>query len=131
MNFSKTTSYALKTLDFMARNGQKQFSTAELHKELRIPLQYLRQVMTRLSKNGFIRGTRGRNGGFVLGRRPARIFIADIVDALEGLDGLNQCIIGFEKCPFDDVCPMHDTWQEARKRIMKVLKTTSLDDLRK
>jgi Rrf2 family protein len=131
MNFSKTTSYALKTLDFMARNGRKRFSTAELHKELRIPLQYLRRVMTDLSKNGFIRGTRGRNGGFVLVLRPARIFIADIIDAIEGLDGLDRCIIGFRKCPFDDVCPMHDSWQEARGGILKVLKTTSLDDLRK
>jgi len=131
MKFSKTTSYALKILDFMARDHRKQFSTTDLHKELKIPRPYLRRVMTSLSKSGFIRGTRGRSGGFILRRKANRIFIADIIDAVEGLDMLERCIIGFEECPFEGVCAMHDSWQAARAGILKVLKITSLADLRK
>jgi Rrf2 family protein len=109
----------------MARDDRKQFSTTGLHRELKIPRQYLRQVMNSLSKSGFIRGTRGRSGGFVLGRKVNRIFIADIIDAVEGLEMLKRCIIGFKECTFEGVCAMHDSWQEARAGILKVLKTAS------
>ena len=131
MNFSKTTAYALQTLEFLARNEKEQFSAADLHRRLNIPRQYLRQLLTSLSKSGFIHSTRGRHGGFALNRASDKIFIADIIDAVEGMDVFGRCIIGLAECPFDGACAMHDAWQAARAGMVNVLKNTSLADLRK
>jgi Rrf2 family protein len=131
MNFSKTTAYALLILDFLARNEREQYSATELHRRLKIPRQYLRQLLTNLSKSGFIRSTRGRHGGFALNRESSSISIAEIIDAVEGLDVFNRCLIGLAECPFDGVCAMHDAWQAARAGVVNVLKNTSLADLRK
>ena len=131
MNFSKTTAYALQILEFLARNEKQQFSAADLHRRLHIPRQYLRQLLTSLSKSGFIQSTRGRHGGFALSRESGSIFIADIIDAVEGMDVFSRCIIGLKECPFDGACAMHDAWQAARSGVVSVLKSTSLADLRK
>ena len=131
MNFSKTTSYALTILNYMAEHDKDLFSARALHKTLGIPWQYLRQLLTSLSKDGFIISTQGRTGGFRLSRSPENISLADIVDAVEGLNVMNTCIMGFKECPFDHKCAMHETWIETREGIMGVLKTTSLASLRK
>jgi Rrf2 family protein len=131
MKFSKTTAYALQILDFLARNEKEQYSATELHRRLKVPRQYLRRLLTKLSKSGFIRSTRGRHGGFLLSRESSSISIADIIDAVEGLDTFNRCLIGLAECPFDGVCAMHDAWQAARTAVINALKGTSLADLRK
>ena len=131
MNFSKTTSYALSTLSFMADHDGEKYSAKSLHEILEIPWPYLRQLLTNLSKNGFIKSIQGRNGGFLLQRSPEQITIADIVDTVEGLSVLNTCIMGFRKCPFNHTCAMHETWSTTRESILNVLKNTTLAQLKK
>jgi Rrf2 family protein len=131
VNLSKTSSYALKVLNHLAENQDRSFSAMTLHGELGIPHDYLRTLLTKLSKSGFIRGTRGRNGGFRLARNPDKIFLADVIGAVESLEVLKTCIIGLEECPFDHRCALHDTWQDMRLRLISILRETSLDKFKK
>ena len=131
MNLNKTTSYTLKVLNYMAEHENEIHSAYNLHKNLGIPRQYLRQLLTSLSKNGFIKSISGRKGGFVFSKKIDEIFILDIINSMEGDEFLDTCILGFDKCPFDDHCALHNTWNDHRKSITKVLKNTSLADLAK
>ncbi|MFC1730052.1 RrF2 family transcriptional regulator [candidate division KSB1 bacterium] len=131
MNFSKTTSYSLKILSFMSEDEDVSYSAKYLHEKLKIPWQYLRQLLTILSKNGFVRSTRGRSGGFILNKKTDQIFIADVVDAIEGLNIINTCIMGFEECPFNQTCALHDTWVETRENILNVLKSNTIANFKK
>jgi Rrf2 family protein len=129
MNFSKTTSYSLNILSYMALNEGENMSAKYLHEQLSIPYPYLRQVLRNLSHNGFVQSRRGRSGGFTFSKPKEDIFIADIIDSTDGLGSLNNCILGFKKCPFDKQCSMHDVWEKTRGSIIKVLKETSLADI--
>lgn len=129
MNLSKTTSYSLNVLSYMAKNKEEICSANYLHKKLHIPHQYLRQLLTKLSKSGFIHSTRGRNGGFVFSKEISEIYVADIIEAVEGLESFNKCILGFTDCPLNEQCSMHEFWESTRDVIIKELKTTSLADL--
>jgi Rrf2 family transcriptional regulator, iron-sulfur cluster assembly transcription factor len=131
MNFSKTSAYALKILSFMADSENGIFSAQYLFKKLNIPYPYLRQLLTKLSVKGFIKSSRGRNGGFAFAKDVHRIHVADVIDAVEGLEVFNTCMVGFEACPFDHSCPLHETWAETRKSIINVLSKTSLADFKK
>lgn len=130
MNFSKTTSYALTVLSFLADHDSEKFSAKKLHEELEIPWPYLRQLLTKLSKSGFISSTQGRNGGFQLQKAPDQIILAEIIDSVEGLNILSTCIMGFKKCGFNHTCAMHEVWEESRNSILKVLNNTSLAHLK-
>jgi Rrf2 family transcriptional regulator, iron-sulfur cluster assembly transcription factor len=129
MNFSKTASYSLNVLSFMATNEDINMSATYLHEKLSIPYPYLRQVLTSLSKSGFIHSLKGRNGGFSFSKDKKEISLADIIEATDGLDTLNKCILGFRECPFNDECSMHSVWEATRNNILTILKETSLADL--
>jgi len=130
MNFSKTSSYALSVLHYMAEHPGKLCSANFLHRELGIPHQYLRRLLTDLSKSGFIHSTRGRGGGFVLSKAVDQIYLGEIIDAVEGLDVLGTCIMGFKECPFDHSCALHETWMDTRDSILQILQSTSLSDIK-
>jgi Rrf2 family transcriptional regulator, nitric oxide-sensitive transcriptional repressor len=115
----------------MADHEKEKFSAKKLNEILEIPWPYLRQLLTKLSKSGFIFSTQGRNGGFQLQKPANKIILADIIEAVEGLEVLNTCIMGFNKCPFNHTCAMHEVWEETRNSILKVLNNTSLDHLKK
>jgi Rrf2 family protein len=130
MNFSKTTSYAISVLSFMADHDGEKYTAKQLNEILKIPWPYLRQLLTSLSKNGFIYSTRGRNGGFQLQKPSNQIILAEIIDSVEGLQVLETCIMGFKKCPFNHTCAMHEVWEETRDNMLNVLNNTTLEQLK-
>jgi Rrf2 family protein len=129
MNFTKTTSYSLNILSYMAEHSSMRMSAIYLHGKLNIPYSYLRRVLGDLSRNNLITGTSGRHGGFRLNRDKSAIFLADIVEATEGLESFNKCVLGFDECPFNYGCNMHPVWVRMRSEILSILKQTSLADL--
>jgi len=119
----------LSVLSYMAEHETETMSADFLHDKLGIPYQYLRSLLTSLSEKGFIHSARGRNGGFAFSKKINKIFLADIIEATEGLENYNKCFLGLKVCPFDNQCSMHDVWQGTRDNILKILRETSLADL--
>ena len=115
----------------MAEHENEVCSAYLLHKQLGIPRQYLRQLLTELTKGGYIKSINGRKGGFVFSKKIEEISILDIIHSMEGGAFLDTCILGFDNCPFDDYCALHNTWSEHRENLIKILKDTSLADLAK
>lgn len=130
MILSKTTEYALTILGFMATRNEEISSAEYLHQQLNIPRRYLRRLLTDLSKHGFLNSTKGRNGGFVFAKDLKEISFANIIEAIEGTDILNRCLLGFSCCLVDKPCIMHDAWMEASDKMKETLSNTSLADLR-
>ena len=131
MIFNKTTEYSLSVLGFMAMSQDEVFSAEYLHEQLDIPRRYLRKILTELSKSGFIRSTKGRNGGFVFAKSLEEISLADIINKVEGTEVMENCIGGNSKCHADEPCVMHEVWFEAKTKMVDTLSFTTLLELRK
>jgi Rrf2 family protein len=129
MNFSKTSKYALRILGHMAKNESALYSAQQLHKEIDVPEKYLRRLLTDLSKKGFIQSVKGRNGGFAFSRNISEIYLSEIVDAVDGMDSINGCILGYDSCAFNYKCPMHKIWEETKKNVIQTLSKTSLRNI--
>jgi Rrf2 family protein len=129
MILAKTTSYALRILIFMAARKDELISAQSLFDSLKIRKQYLRRILTDLSKNGFIKSTRGRNGGYVFARSPKKIFISEIIEAVEGFESFNACLLGEVDCQRAEKCEVHQMWDEVKSKMITSFKTTSLDKL--
>ncbi|MBX3006996.1 MAG: Rrf2 family transcriptional regulator [Melioribacteraceae bacterium] len=129
MTFSKTTEYALRTLTYMAENEKELHSSDALHKALKIPKKYLQRLLTLLSKQQLIESIRGKYGGYRLMRNSKKIYISQIVDAVEGFRTEPICFFGFSECLLDHPCHMHDVWAKSQNETIKVLSSTSLFDL--
>jgi len=131
MFLNKTTKYAISLLAYMANSPDQLYSAETLHKELNIPRRYLRLLLTDLGKHGFIESTRGRNGGFKLSRDSKKTSVAQVIDALEGLENYDRCFFGIRNCVNDNPCAMHHAWSDTRSTLMQTLEKTSLFDLGK
>ncbi len=130
MNFNKTTTYALKVLILMAHNDQADYSSTFLSEKLNIQMRYLRRLLTDLSKAGFILSKRGKNGGFVFAKSIKDIFLSEIIDAVEGLDKFNSCMLETRECGKTSKCSFHDIFGEIKTKMTNELKTTSLFDIK-
>ncbi len=113
-------------LHFLAKHRDERYSARQLNEILFIPWQYLRQLLTTLSKAGLISSVQGRNGGFTISRDPGEISLANIIEITEGMNVFSSCIMGFRDCPFGEKCAMHEIWEDTRENLIKVLTTTSL-----
>ena len=129
MTFSKTTEYALRVLVLMAQDTEKMYTSAYLHNELKIPKKYLQRLLTDLSKNKLIKRKKSRNGGFVFARKIEKIYLSDVINAVEGFSLEPSCFFGFDKCALDNPCAMHDVWVKSQEELIRVLRSTSLKDL--
>jgi Rrf2 family protein len=129
MTLTRTTEYAIRTLAFMARSSETRYSCANLHKHLHISAKYLQHILTDLAKQGLIKSGRGRNGGYQLGRSSRKIYLSEIIEAVEGFKREQTCFFGFGSCPFDNPCAMHHVWARSHEELVKVLSKTRLADL--
>lgn len=126
MIFSRTTTYAIRILIFMAGENRKIFSAQYLFDNLAIHNRYMRRILTRLTNTGFLISIRGKKGGYAFSRSPGKIFLSEIIAATEGLNTLEGCIMGITDCRLSERCVLHCLWEDTREKILAAFSNTSL-----
>lgn len=80
---SKKIFYAIEAVFYIAYNAKAEpISGAEIAQAQGLPTRYLEPMMQKLVRAGILRGVRGPQGGYLLGRERRRITLADIQDVL-------------------------------------------------
>ena len=83
--------YALRALlDLAGQPPGTPAQSREIAARQEIPESYLNQLLVILRRAGLVRSVRGASGGYVLGREPQRLTIADVFEALHGKDFLRD-----------------------------------------
>jgi Rrf2 family protein len=129
MDLNKTSRYALRVMGFIALDESSLYTAEQLSSTLNIPTQYLRRLLTNLTKAGLLSSDRGKGGGVKLAKSAGSIHLTDILAATEKKELLNSCIFGFESCIREAPCAMHEQWADAKEHILGILRSTSLADM--
>ena len=129
MNLSKTSQYAIRILSYMTVKKQSIYPASLLISELQISDKYLKHLMTSMAKKGLIISTRGRQGGFMLKKRPDDIFLNEIIDAVDDQEKYNGCVLGFDNCSDDNPCALHNEWLKVQKEIEFLFHKTTLKQI--
>ncbi|TFW28475.1 Rrf2 family transcriptional regulator [Massilia arenosa] len=66
-------------------------TVAEIASQFELPINHLVKVVSQLSKMGWVRATRGRNGGLRLAADATKLRIGQVLRQLEGEDELIDC----------------------------------------
>jgi Rrf2 family protein len=120
----------------MVNDGKKKkgieeyYRVKSISKKAKVPPYYLGKVLQKLVKKKIIISNTGPRGGFALAKAEKEIFLLDIITAIDGPTFQNSCFMGKEKCK-DEACPMHQTWKEAKDKLIKKLKNISLAEIKK
>ena len=89
--FTSKVDYALRALlDLATQPPGKPAQSREIAARQEIPESYLNQLLVVLRRAGLVRSVRGAAGGYVLGREPHTMTVADLVEALHGPDFLGE-----------------------------------------
>ena len=127
---SRSADYAIRGLLYLSLNyGEGKLSVEEISKAKDIPVSFLAKLFQTLVKRGFVRSFRGPEGGFALTRPPRDINLLEVIEAVEGPIFLNDCLIQKGYCPQDEVCPVHDVWQETQRKFLDDLKGYNFEQL--
>ncbi len=80
----KATYGIMAALDLAFQNGVAPVQARAIAKRQAIPLRFLEQVLHGMKNAGIVDSVRGALGGYTLGKSPADISLAEIVEALDG-----------------------------------------------
>ena len=133
MLYSKSAEYAIQAMIYLAETKpEKPVMIRKIAAEYNIPYHFLAKIMQTLVKQRLIKAVRGRTGGVLLAKDPKKIFLNDIVYAIDGLPPeKEQCIVGLDLCTDDAPCPLHDQWKPIRSKLRELMSSEPLDVLAK
>jgi Rrf2 family protein len=126
--FSKKCEYGLQAVLYMSARGQSSVCPSdEIAKKLKIPKEFVSKILQSLTKSGIIKSKKGKSGGFILAKHPSKIKLIDIVEAIDGLELFQSCVLGFPNCSPDNPCPVHNKWGKLREKALAMLSSETLD----
>jgi Rrf2 family protein len=129
--FSKKCELGIQAVLFLSIKKDKRIYKAdEISIELKVPKEFVSKVLQILTESGIIGSKKGKKGGFYLAKSPANIKLIDIVEAIDGLEVFNSCVLGFAGCGSDKPCPVHDKWGKLRDEAYKMLSEETLEQLK-
>jgi Rrf2 family protein len=128
--FSRQCEYALQAVIFLAlRKEGERVSIKDLTKKLDIPYHFLAKILQNLTKKGLLASLKGPGGGFALGMPAADITLFHIVEAIDGVDLTQKCVMGFAECSGKNPCAVHERWATLRDGIYSMLVSRNVAQL--
>ena len=129
--FSKTVQYAIHSVIYIGLHSSKDFhiNLQEIAKKLDIPKHFLGKILQRLAKHNILKSMKGPNGGFSINRNINKLYLSEIIEAVDGKKSLNQCVLGFQDCSEDRPCPIHPFVKDIKTNKNTMLLTTSIGEI--
>jgi Rrf2 family protein len=127
MKFSSKAEYGLMAMTNLAKAYPEQKNLAMISREEGISLKYLEQLATILRKKNLITSTKGKQGGYVLAKKPNQLTVGEIVEALDGPIAPMKCIGKF--CAKATTCSSNVVWEKVSSQIKKTLYSMKLNQI--
>lgn len=129
MRITTKAHYAMTALlDLALMDSREPVSLPDIAERQGISLSYLEQLFASLRRSGMVVSSRGRGGGYRLGRSPQDITVAMVVDAMNESVDTTRCH-GRADCQQGETCLTHHLWTDLSEHIYDFLDSISLADL--
>lgn len=120
MLYRNSSQYAIRALTYMAGLPSETCQRiADLAKAQNIPQAYLSQIFKQLVEGKILKSVKGPGGGYVFARLPEKITFYDIKLCVDGSDDFEKCVVGFDICSDQTLCPAHEAWKKQKLQAKK------------
>lgn len=121
--------YAVTTLlDMVLIEQPGPITILQIAKRHHLSPAYLERLAGKLRQRGLLKSVRGAQGGYLLGKKPEEITIAEIIEAVEEKMDTTRCQ-GQANCHEGGVCLTHHLWESLNQVIFEFLQKVTLKDL--
>lgn len=129
MRLSKFSDYALRILMTAASSGEERMTIEQAAAIFGISQAHLKKVVLALTRTGFLRGIKGRSGGFVLARKPEEINLGAVLRITETDFGIFECFQPEGHCRVGGVCRLADVGNRAVAAFLAAFDEVTLADI--
>jgi Rrf2 family nitric oxide-sensitive transcriptional repressor len=128
MRLTAFSDYALRVLMYAAAT-ERLITIEETARTYDISRAHLMKVVNILTREGFLRGVRGRSGGFTLALPPKAINLGAVVRATEPDFALVECFASGNQCMVTKRCMLPNVLNEALNAFVHTLDRYTLADV--
>lgn len=131
-NINKSTRIALYSIFELCKNPNDVFSANHIAEKYSVSEHHVIKVLQQLAREGFVKSSRGINGGFQISLNPKNITMFDIVKIFEHSQPDSKCSIldSNETCNFKDApCSIGTVINEIKEQADFTLKSISIATL--
>jgi Rrf2 family protein len=131
MTLSKRGDYVMRAAIALARafDSGTPRKIREVVADTEMPQTFASQILADLVRGGLAQSKAGRDGGYWLVRPPTEISVLEVIEAAEGPLRAERCALGDDRCNWEAVCPLHETWTAATAALSDLLANTSLAEV--
>jgi len=129
MRLTTFSDYALRVLIYAGSAGDRLITIEETSMVYQISRAHLMKVVNILTKTGYLKGVRGRTGGFTLAKRPEDINLGALVRATEPDFALVECFATGNRCVITGCCRIPNILNEALTSFVATLERYTLADI--
>jgi Rrf2 family protein len=128
----RNTDYALRLAVGLVENfGKGPVSARALAKTADVYYELACKMLQKLSSAKLVKSTMGAGGGFELAKKPDKISLYQVIEAVQGDISLNRCVSDPKSCPKRSKCMINRKLVVLEKHIEEYLKNITLDELLK
>jgi len=102
----------------------------EMANRLSVPRHFLGKIMNKVVKRGILSSTKGPNGGFSLNNNTLYTSLLLLVEAMDGLEQFDGCVLRLRKCS-EHPCPLHHSMVTHKNDLLKIFSDTNIGNLLK
>jgi Rrf2 family protein len=130
VHISAKSDYAMRAMLVLANAPVGSWVKTEVvAEEHHLPRKFLEAILSDLRRARLVESLRGAEGGYRLARPPAKIFVADVMRAVDGplaeVRGLRPETLHYEGA----AAPLQDVWVAVRAGLRAVLERITLADV--
>lgn len=128
---SKSSEYAIRAVVYIAAHAREadKISIEAVCRAIGTPRYFTAKLLQTLSRKGIISSTKGPNGGFGIAPGSGDVSLESVVEAIDGSDTFNGCILGLSDCSEDHPCPLHHQYKGIRAQLNNMLRCQSIGQL--
>ena len=131
MKISTKGRYALRLMvDLSLFNSDEYISLREVAERQNISMKYLEQIVSQLTKAGYLQSVRGPQGGYRLTRSPSQYTLGEILRVMEGSIAPVACLETVPNpCPRAANCTTLPVWEGLYRQIAEYVDSITLEDV--
>lgn len=127
LSMTRSGQHALRIVAALARSGER-LPARQLSELTGVPRGCMPEVVACLSRAGILDTVSGARGGCWLARGPTEVTVLDVLQAVEGLPSLENCLLD-GRPHGEPPCALHEPWVRAQRAVVEALQSVTVADL--
>jgi len=129
VRLSRLADYGTVVMGYMAGDPAAVHTASGIAENVGVGPPTVSKLLKLLSRKGLLVSLRGSRGGYRLSKRPDRITVTEVVEAVEGTIALTECSGVPCRCSLEPGCPVQRNWRRINRQLRGVLDGVTVADL--